>query len=86
MRNERFAWVWVYIGTGIVSVAVHAVGDSEAPLGLAMLVSLLGGIGLGIYWYRIYPRPLAKRLFGPTCVVLVLLGLAALDFRPEAVG
>jgi hypothetical protein len=86
MKSERYAWIWVYWGIAVLSFTVHLLVDGGLPAGAAMAVSVMGGLGIGIYWHWAYPRSLAKRLFGPVCLALAYLAFAAFDFRPETTG
>ncbi|MFL6062171.1 MAG: hypothetical protein ACJ72E_13130 [Marmoricola sp.] len=80
------AWWMVFLGTVVVDVAMDNLRWAGVPAGARMAISVVAGLALGVFWYRVSPRPLAHRLFPFACLLAVGLAFASFDFQAEKLG
>jgi hypothetical protein len=76
-------WVGVALMWWASSALEDGIGFARSSA-IAVLVGLL----LGVCWYLLYPRPLARRLVGPLVVVLVWVVVSGIvgEFVPDLSG
>ena len=69
--RAALAWLVPWVGTALLWIFADELEDAVG-FELWSSLALLVGVLLGVCWYLLYPRPLARRVVAPVVVISVV--------------